>query len=351
MSDNHIDFLKSLTEILGPSGREELVQKSFINYVTPFSDQITITNLGSVIAEKKGNSDLKIMLCGHADEITLIVNYVDDQGFIYFKAMGGFDATILPGMRVNIHHNDYIIYGIIGRKPKHLISGEHNQIKIDDLWIDIGSSGKEETLSKVELGDIISWHGSFLHLNNDLYASKAFDDRVGVYTVARVMESLKNHPIFANVYGVSSVQEEVGGRGAKTASNYVEPDISIVIDVTFATDHPDTSIKESAEIKLGAGPALTIGSRINTKLLNLVKKIATDNNIPYQLEIWPSNTGTDLDQIHHNDKGSAGLLISIPCRYMHSPNEIISFNDVENTVSLITKFILNIKDKEIISFL
>lgn len=351
MLNQHLDFLKSLTSIIGPSGQEQVVQNKFIDYIRPFADDITVTRLGSVIARKDGSDDLKIMLCGHADEITLVVNYIDSDGFIYFKEMGGFDTAILPGMRVTIHHENQNIVGIIGRKPKHLIHDDHSIPKCEDLWIDIGSSGKEDTLSKVQPGDIITWHGEFINLNNDLCASKAFDDRVGVYTVARVMENLKNENIFPSIYSVSSVQEEVGANGAKTASSYVKPDITIVIDVTFATDHPDTSIKDAAEIKLGKGPALTIGSRISNKLLNHLKNVAKDQNIPYQLEIWPRNTGTDLDLIHANEKGSAGLLISIPCRYMHSPNEIISLNDLENTVQLITEFIKSIKSKEIADFL
>ncbi len=340
-------FLRDLTQKVAPSGQEESVQQLYIDYIKKYSDDLIKTRLGSVIAVKKGSSDLKIMLSGHADEITLMVSSIDSNGFIYFKEMGGFDAVLLPGMRVNIHHEGKTRTGVIGRCPKHLLHDE-SAVQIKNLWIDIAVSSREEAFMHAEPGDIISWSGEFMELTDDILVSKAFDNRVGVYTCARVIEELSKDDLYCSVYAASNVQEEVGARGAKTSAAYVEPDIAIAIDVTFAIDHPDTNIKETADIKLGKGPALTMGSRINAKLFKHIKKIAEQNQIPYQVEIYPRNTGTDLDAIHSEFKGSAGLLISIPCRYMHSPNEMVSFSDLENTVQLITAFIRSIKNTELL---
>lgn len=351
MEKKKIDFLKKLTQLIAPAGQEKHVQNCFIEYVKPYSDSIITTRLGSVIAEKKGSSDLKIMLAGHADEISLMVNYITNDGYVYFKEMGGFDAVLLPGMRVLIHHEDKTTMGIIGRAPKHLLHDSSGAIETKDLWIDLGVSSQQEALKLAEPGDIITWAGSFEKLHKSIYTSKSFDNRVGIYTCARVLEELKNEKLYCSVYSSSNVQEEVGSRGAKTSAVYIEPDISIAIDVTFATDHPDISIKDSADIKLGDGPAITMGSRIHPKLFKHIKAIAEKYNIPYQLEIYPRNTGTDLDSIHQELKGSSGLLISIPCRYMHSPNEVISLDDLENTVKLITEFIKSIKSSDILELL
>ncbi|HOQ80498.1 MAG TPA: M42 family metallopeptidase [Candidatus Cloacimonadota bacterium] len=342
------EFLVDLTQAIAPAGQESAVQNLYTNYVKQFADNIDKTRLGSVIAQKKGESDLKIMLAGHADEISLIVSHIDSDGFIYFKEMGGFDAVLLPGMRVNIHHDGKIRKGVIGRAPKHLL-GDDNSVKTKNLWVDIAVASKEEALEHVALGDIITWSGELEHLTEDIMISKTFDNRVGVYVCARVLEELKSVKTHCSVYAVSNVQEEVGASGARTASYIIKPDIAIAIDVTFAIDHPDTSIKDSADVKLGKGPAITMGSRINAKLFKHIKSIADKEEIPYQIEIYPSRTGTDLDAIFSENAGAAGLLISIPCRYMHSPNEMVSWSDIENTVKLITAFIISIKDESLIN--
>ncbi|MCB5249943.1 MAG: M42 family metallopeptidase [Candidatus Cloacimonadales bacterium] len=344
--NNKKHFLKELTQAVAPSGQEEAVQEIYKNYVEQYSNNISETRLGSIIAHKKGNSDLKIMLSGHADEISLMVSHIDSDGFVYFKEMGGFDAVLLPGQRVNIHHDGKIRKGIIGRAPKHLLQDDDN-VKSKNLWIDIAVSSKEEALEHVELGDIITWTGEFEFLTDDIIISKAIDNRVGVYVCARVLEELNNIKTYSSVYAVSNVQEEVGAAGAKTSSFYINPDIAIAIDVTFAVDHPDTSIKDSADIKLGKGPAITMGSRINYKLFKHLKSIAEKENIPYQVEIYPGRTGTDLDSMFSENTGSAGLLVSIPCRYMHSPNEMASWSDIENTVKLLTAFIKSIENSNI----
>lgn len=351
MKEKHLEFLKSITQEFGAAGQEFKVQRKFVDYVKPFSDEITITNHHSVIAHKKGEFSTKILLAGHSDEISMIVKYVDDKGFIFVSPMGGFDTVLLPGQRVVIFHEEKIVHGIFGRKPKHLIKDTSAEIKFDDLWIDIGSTSKEETLKQISLGDIVIWKSDFLQISDDLVVSKAFDDRTGVYVVARVLEELSDNSQHAQIYSVSTTQEEVGARGAKTASAYIDADIVVAIDVTFASDHPQMSEKENGDIKLGNGPVITLGSRVHPNLVKLIKEIAGDLSIPLQYEVWPRQTGTDLDVMHENNRGSAGLLVSIPCRYMHSPSEIVSLKDLDNTVILLAEFCKRLKDIDILKMI
>lgn len=351
MQEKHIDFLRNLTKEIGPSGQEFKVQRIFKNYVTPYSDDINVTKHHAVIAQKKGKNNFSVMLAGHADEISMLVSYIDDKGFIYVTPMGGIDAALLPGQKVFIVNKKNVVKGVFGRKPKHLIKDNSSDVKIEDLWIDIGTSGKDETMALVSLGDVVIWDSEFHIFNHDRVISKAFDDRIAVYIIARVLEELHNYETYANIFCVSTTQEEVGARGAKTASNIINPDISIAIDVTFASDHPGMNSKENGDIKLGEGPVLTIGSRINPELLEILKDVAKENEIPLQYEIWTRQTGTDLDQMHESADGSAGLLVSIPCRYMHSANEMISFNDAENTVKLLVNFLKKLHNTDFLNII
>ncbi|MCK9330071.1 MAG: M42 family metallopeptidase [Candidatus Cloacimonetes bacterium] len=349
MNKKNIKFLEQLTQEIGPSGQEFKVQRIFKEFVKQHSDDIIVSKLQSVIAHKKSSGKVKILFSGHSDEISMLVKYIDSNGFIYVSAMGGIDPILLPGQRVFIHHNEKKIMGVFGRKPKHLLKDSTSEIKLSDLWIDIGVNSKEEAEKKVSLGDVVSWEGKFHLFDDNHIISKALDNRVGVYIVARILEYLSKENIDADIYSLSSTQEEVGARGAKTAIAYVNPDIVVAIDVTFASDYPGMDEKENGDIKLGGGPVLTIGSRINPALLSLLKQVAIDNNIPVQIEVYPGRTGTDLDVLHEEGFGAAGLLVSIPCRYMHSPNEMVSFNDIESTVKLLSEFAKQVKDLDIIN--
>ena len=348
MNKTHLPFLEELTQEIAPAGQEFKVQKIFKTFVKPFCDDLIVTKLHSVIAHKKGNSKVKIMFSGHADEISMLVKHIDSNGFIYTAAMGGIDTILLPGQRLWIHHGDSKVLGVVGRKPEHLLKDKNSEIKLSDLWIDIGVDSKEEAEKLVSLGDVVTWDGSFHIFDENHIISKAMDNRIGVYIVARILEELVNENLDADIFGLSSTQEEVGARGAKTAISYINPDIVVALDVTFASDHPGMDEIENGDIKLGKGPALTIGSRVNHNLKNLIKEIAESYNIPLQYEIYPRNTGTDLDVLQETGSGAAGLLLSIPCRYMHSPNEMISFSDLENTVKLLTEFCKRVKDISII---
>jgi endoglucanase len=346
LSDENKQFFKNLVSAPSPSGYEGPAQKVVIDFLKPYADDISKDRNGNVIALKKGSGKLKVMVVGHADEIGFIVNHIDDQGYVYVRTLGGFDVNLLPSLRLDIYHQGKPIRGIIGKKHIYMQRGteEPPKLKLEDLWIDIGALSKEEAEKKVAIGDIITYHSDFEMLSDDLVVSKATDNKCGVYVAAAVMKELKDKFIKANYYAVSSVGEETTMRGARTSAWQIEPDIAITVDVTFASDVPGVDKRIFGDIALSKGPTITIGAvvhpAINDKLIALAKEL----NLPYQLEIEPGRTGTDADVIQDLKAGTAMAVIGIPNRYMHSPNEVISFKDLDTAVQLITAFITSLDD-------
>jgi putative aminopeptidase FrvX len=346
LSDENKQFFKNLVSAPSPSGYEGPAQKVVIDFLKPYADDISKDRNGNVIALKKGSGKLKVMVVGHADEIGFIVNHIDDQGYVYVRTLGGFDVNLLPSLRLDIYHQGKPIRGIIGKKHIYMQRGteEPPKLKLEDLWIDIGALSKEEAEKKVAIGDIITYHSDFEMLSDDLVVSKATDNKCGVYVAAAVMKELKDKFIKANYYAVSSVGEETTMRGARTSAWQIEPDIAITVDVTFASDVPGVDKRIFGDIALSKGPTITIGAvvhpAINDKLIALAKEL----NLPYQLEIEPGRTGTDADVIQDLKAGTAMAVIGIPNRYMHFPNEVISFKDLDTAVQLITAFITSLDD-------
>jgi endoglucanase len=347
ISEKNLNFFKKLVSAPSPSGFEAPAQKVVKEYLSGVADDISGDLNGNLIAFKKGSGKLKVMVVGHADEIGMMVNYIDESGYLYVKTLGGFDPNLLPGLRLDIYHNGKAIRGVIGRKPVHMMRGgdEGAKLKIEDLWIDIGAKNKEDALTKVSIGDIITYHSEIEMLSDDLIMTKATDNKAGVYVASAVMQELAKKKIKANYYAVSSVGEETTMKGAATSSYQIDPDIAIAVDVTFTSDIPGADKRVYGDVSLGKGPTIALGAALhpamNQRLLDLAKK----HNIPVQIELAPGRTGTDADAIHARRGGTATMVVSIPNRYMHSPNEIISLNDLDNTVKLITEFIKSLDDK------
>lgn len=343
----NLQFLKDLVSAPSPSGFEAPAQKVVRDYLKPYADKLTSDNNGNLIAFKKGSGQLKVMVVGHADEIGLIINHIDDKGYVYVKGLGGFDVNLLPGLRLDIYHGGKIVRGIIGKKPIHMMRGDGDaaKLKMEDLWIDIGASSKEEALKKVAIGDVITYHSEFEQLSDDLIVSKATDNKVGVYVAAVVMQELAKKKLQANYYAVASVGEETTMRGARTSAYQIEPDIAIAVDVTFTSDIPGADSRVYGDVALAKGPTISIGAALHPVLKDKMIEIAAKQKIPYQLEIAPGYTGTDADAIHGLNAGAATAVIGIPNRYMHSPNEVISLSDLDAAVKLIAAFILSLDDK------
>lgn len=334
-------FFKDLVLAPSPSGFEQPAQEVYRNYVKDIADEVKTDVHGNVIALKKGTGDLRFMIVGHADEIGLMIHYIEDKGFLRFKPVGGVDPSLLPGLRVNVYHNGKVVRGVIGRKPIHLLKPDERTKapKLEDLWIDIGAKDKKAAEKKVSIGDIVTFSPGLEMLSSDLVTTKATDNKAGVYVAATVLKELVGVKTSASVYAVSSVQEEIGLRGAITSAYGIDPHVGIAIDVTHATDYPGLNKAVLGECELGKGPAIVVGANINPKVFELLKEAAEKAKINYQIEAAPRGTGTDANAIQTTRAGVAAGLVSIPNRYMHTPNEIISFKDLDGAVRIIVEFI------------
>ncbi len=347
MNEKNKKYLFDLLECHSPSGYEAPAQAITKAYLHGSCDDISSDINGNLIAYKKGSGKYKIMIVGHADEIGFIINYIDDNGYIYVKTLGGFDVNLLPGLRVDIHHEGKIVRGIIGKKPIHMMLGgdDNPKLKIEDLWIDIGAKDKADALTRVAVGDTITYSSHIEMLGEDFIVSKATDNKVGVYVAAAVMHELAKKKLKADYYAVASVGEETTMKGARTSAYRIEPDIAIAVDVTFTSDIPGADKRIYGEVGLGKGPTLSLGAAlhpaVNNKLIELAKKL----DIPVQIEIAPSGTGTDADAIHASKYGTATAVIGIPNRYMHSPNEVVSLSDLDKAVQLLIEFLKSVDDK------
>ncbi len=347
MDKENKKFFQSLVEAPSPSGFEQPAQRIYRKFTEPYADEVKTDVHGNVFALKKGTGKLNIMICGHADEIGLMVKYINEKGYIYFSAIGGIDPSNLPGSRVDIHHGNKVVRGVIGRKAIHLLSAdERGKIpKLTAMYIDIGAKDKKDAEKKVSIGDHITFTKGMETLNKDIVTTKAADNKCGIYIAATALKELSGKTVVPNVYSVSAVQEEVGLRGSTTSAFNINPDVAIAIDVTHATDTPDTSKVNDGDVDLGKGPAVAVGAAVNPKVFSLLKEVAKEQKIAIQIEPCSNRTGTDTDAIQISRGGVATGLISIPTRYMHTPSEIISLKDVDDSVKLIVAFIEKLTDE------
>lgn len=329
-------FLKELTELSGVSGCEYEVRNYIKAKLNEIGCEFYIDKLGNVITHNKGKKNKKIMLAAHMDEVGLIVSHIDSKGFIMFQTVGGVDQRVLNSKVVEV--GEQKIPGVIGSKAVHLMSKEERgkAVPIDKLYIDIGANSKEETEKLVSIGDYVSFKSDYVEFGDNMIKAKALDDRVGCSAILELL-SMK---LDVDFYGVFTVMEEVGCRGAYTASYALEPDLGIIIEGTICADMPE--VKEHSKATLiGKGAAISIMD--NTTVYDIeevrrVAKIAEDNNIPYQYRKSASG-GNDAGAIHKTKTGAKVLAISVPCRYIHSSVNVASKNDYNSVVSL-TKAVL-----------
>ncbi len=344
------NFLIQLIEIPGISGFEQpvsaVIEDTWNNYV----DQIKKDKLGNLIAYKKGNArnPIRIMLAAHMDEIGLIVKDIDEKGFVRFTNIGGIDERTLLAQEVIIHGKEDV-FGIIGAKPPHLQSSEERKktIKMQDLMIDTGYS-KAEAQKRIAIGDPITIRRKSIQLQNNRIAGKSLDDRAGVAVIAECFKELEKIHHQCDVYGVATVQEEVGTRGAITSTFHIAPDIGIAIDVGFGAT-PELPKDETLE--LGKGPGLGFGPNIHPKIYERLVQTADDYNIPYQMDLVPEKSGTDAQVMQISRSGLATGLISIPLRYMHTSVETVQIKDIQNAGKLLAYFISSLDNENLEGFL
>jgi tetrahedral aminopeptidase len=340
MRDESISFLKELVETGGPSGYEQPVQAIFRREAGRYADQVTTDVMGNAIAVRNPDGRPRLMFAGHADEIGFLVCYINDEGFIYFRPVGGWDAEIVVGQRVTIHTAHGPVRGVIGKRAIHLMDEEDRKKRseLHALWIDIGLEGRAAVEERVAIGDPVTMAPGFERLQGDTAVAKSFDNRMAVFVVAETLRLLAGRPLRAAIYGVSTVQEEIGLRGARTSSYGVDAQVGVAIDVCHACDYPDADKRRVGDIALGRGPVISRGANINPRVFELLVRAAREESIPVQIEAAPRGTGTDANAMQLNKAGMATGLVSVALRYMHTPCEVLSLTDLENAARLCAAF-------------
>lgn len=336
-----LELLDNFISIPRPSGYETEAKKCFIKLVSSFVDNCCEDVHGNVIAKKYGKTDKTIMLIAHIDEIGLVITYIEDNGFLRINTIGGGDLSLFYGRKVIIKHQDCQTTGVIGSVPIHLrkrnFDSRNGDIDVSDLWIDIGASCKEDAEQYVSVGDSVVIDSSLDSLHGSNITARGLDDAVGIVALIEVVSKLPKDLDY-NICLVASIQEEIGLRGAITATYTVQPDICIAVDVTHATDYPSMNKSKYGDIRLGAGCVIPFGAEMTPSIQDKLRQIAKENQISYQVEVCPMRSGTDIHSVQVVRGGCATGLVSIPCRYMHTPVEVVSIFDVQSTTELLTKF-------------
>jgi endoglucanase len=350
MRDASIEFLRTLVNTPSPVGHEVRGQRVWLNYAEKYADETFSDAYGNCVAVLNKGGSPRIMLAGHADEIAMAVNYIDEAGFIYVRKMGGVDAAITKAQRIVIHTRNGPVKGVVGNVAPHLMKDEKDgkSPKIHDLFIDIGVSSRKEAEQLVRTGDPITLTAEFDVLRNDLVVARAFDNRVGTFAVAETLRLLKESKkkLHAEVCAVSNVQEEVGLLGARQIAYSLKPDIALVVDVTHATDYPTVNKAQHGDVRVGEGPALTHGGCNHPDVVARLETVAAAKKIPLQHEAMSSTSGTDTDVIFWTRGGIASALVSLPNRYMHSPVEVVSLKDLEQIPDLLAAFAASLQKGE-----
>ena len=337
MDKDALAFLERLVTTPSPSGYEQPAQKLMRERMAQFAGEVRTDVHGNVIASVNPSAPLRFMLAGHVDEIGLMVNNITKEGYIYVTQIGGIDPVVAIAQRVTLHGPKGPVPGVIGRKAIHLTDPDDRgkPMKLHELWIDIGAKSKKDAEKLVSMGDPITFDVGLTHLRNNLVTARAFDDRMGAFVVAETLRKLKGQKLEVAVFGVSTVQEEVGLRGARTSAFGIDPHAGIAIDVGHATDTPGVDKNRAGDFACNKGPIVARGANINPVLYQRLLDAAKKARIPVQIEGAPGGTGTDANAIQLNRAGVATGLISVPCRYMHSPCEVISLKDLDQASSLL----------------
>lgn len=339
------DFFLDLLKTPSPSGNEVSIQTKWRDYIQQFAEHVSTDTAGNVYGAVNPNADFKVMLAGHCDEIGLVINRIDDNGFLYFDKVGGISPKPAVGMKVEILGYKKRIIGVIGANAEHH-GGSKDKLEFEDLFIDCGARSKEEISDIVQIGDLAVYKREPEFLLNDCISGRGLDNRTGAFIVAEVLKRVSTRKPKVGVYAVSTVNEETNMGGAYFAGARIKPDMAIACDVTFATDYPGVNRQKYGEIDLEKGPVLAKGAPINFKINQFLEQTAKRLGINLQYELTPRHTGTDADKIRLTGEGVAVGLVSLPLRYMHSPVETVSMNDIEQEIELLTETILSLTGEE-----
>ncbi|GEN54243.1 M20/M25/M40 family metallo-hydrolase [Halobacillus faecis] len=345
MDKERLNYLMELLNTPSPSSMEMAIQKRWIKEVRPFADEIKTDHAGNAIAVLNPEAEFKILLAGHCDEIALVINRIDDQGYLHFDKMGGINPKAAVGMKVHILGYAKELTGVIGVNAQHH-GGLKGDFGLDDLFIDCGAKSKEEMEQFVQIGDLAVYKREPELLMDRYIAGRGLDNRTGQFIVGEVLRRLSKEDIQVGVYAASTVNEETNMGGAYFAAAGIEPTMAIACDVTFATDYPGVNKNKHGDIRLDGGPVLAKGAPINRKINKLLEKTAKALEMDVQYELTPRMTGTDADKMRLTGKGVPVSLVSLPLRYMHSPVETVSVQDIEEEICLMVEMIKNMTGNE-----
>ena len=344
MESKSKEFLQQILESPSPSGYEGPVQHIVRKYVEGFADEVTTDLHGNVIACKNPGAPLRVMLAGHADQIGLLVTHIDDNGFLYTQTIGGWDPQQLIGQRMTVWTASGAVPAVIARKAIHLLDPDERTkvVKAKDLWLDIGAHDKEEAAEAVRIGDAVTLELGYQEMRNGLANAPGMDDKTGLWVCVEALRRASESNLNVSLYAVSTVQEEIGLRGAKTSAFGIDPQVGIAVDVTHATDCPTIDKKQEGDVKLGEGPVVYRGPNMNPVVVERLIETCESAEIPYQLAAIGRGTGTDANAMQLNKAGCAAGLVSIPNRYMHSAVEMISLEDIDRSAELLARFAVNL---------
>ncbi|HEY8898948.1 MAG TPA: M42 family metallopeptidase [Chthoniobacterales bacterium] len=350
MTDPARDFLTRLLETPSPSGFEAAGQRVWANHVRPHADTFESDSYGNAWATLNPAGTPRILLAGHADELGFMVGYINDDGFLYFKGIGGVDPALIRGQRVIVHGRNGSVPGVTGQLAIHLQKPDDRKKvpDIEELTIDIGARSRAEAEAVVAVGDAITYSAGVLPLLGDRIAARGCDNRIGTWAAAEALRRIaaRRDELQACVIATSTIQEENGLYGATMAAYTVRPDVALVVDVTHATDTPQASKTKHGDVRLGKGPVISIGSANHPVVNRRLRTVAEKAGIALQAEINPRWTGSDADAVFVTRGGIPTASIGLPNRYMHSPVEVIELSDLDALANLLAAFVLDVQADE-----
>lgn len=348
MEPNSLTFFKDLLKTPSPPGYERPVQELVRNWAKQYTPHVTTDRHGNVIAVLNPGQEQRIMLAGHCDQLSLMVQYIDSDGFLYVQPMGGWDMQVLLGSNLLVWTRNGPIPGVVARKAPHLMTGdEKNKVPhFHDIWVDIGVKDKNEAEELVHVGDTVTLVLSMREIRDQLVTAPGMDDKSGLWVVFETLRLLHDQSLQCSVYCVSTVQEEIGLRGAATSSYGIHPTVGIAVDVTHATDTPGSEKKSVGECSLGKGPVISKGPNTNHHVFDRLAAVADANQIAVQRKAHNKATGTDANAIQLTRDGVAAGLVGIPNRYMHSPVEMVHLGDLVESSRLLAEFCKSIQSDD-----
>jgi len=348
MDDRPLEFLKTLLNTPSPSGYEEPIQQVVRDYAADWADDVKTDLHGNVIVSVNPGADLRVMYAGHCDQIGMLVTYIDDEGFIYAQTIGGWDPQQLIGQRMTIWTADGPIVAVIARKAIHLLSPEERKqvVPLEELWLDIGATNKKEAAELVRIGDPVTLQLGMQEMRNGLANSPGMDNKTGLWIVIEAARRAKEAGLSCSLHSVSTVQEEIGLRGARTAAYGIDPHVGVAVDVCHATDCPTIDKRQRGNIALGKGPVIFRGPNMNPRVVSRLIETSDTLEKPHQLAAIGRAVPNDANAMQISRQGVAMGLVGTPNRYMHSGVETIALNDADQAASLLAAFATGLSGDE-----